>query len=52
MKSIFSSPFKSSHLPKILFAAANTEHLEFNVVVIPALKNDQNFKFKLAIEIF
>jgi len=31
-----SSPFVSSQRPKTEFAAASTEHLEFNVVVIPA----------------
>lgn len=36
MKLIFSCPFKSSHRPKTLFAAAKTEHREFNVVVMPA----------------
>lgn len=31
-----SSPLVSSQRPKTEFAAASTEHLEFNVVVIPA----------------
>ena len=34
-----SSPLVSSQRPNTEFAAASTEHLEFNVVVIPALKN-------------
>ena len=33
-----SSPLVSSQRPNTEFAAANTEHLEFNVVVIPAYK--------------
>lgn len=33
---MFSSPFVSSQRPKTEFAAAKMEHLEFNVVVIPA----------------
>ena len=37
MKSMFSSPFVSSHLPKIELAAANTEHLVLSVVVIPGV---------------
>lgn len=34
-----SSPLVSSQRPKTEFAAASTEHLEFNVVVIPAYKS-------------
>ena len=34
-----SSPLVSSQRPKTELAAANTEHLEFNVVVIPAYKS-------------
>jgi len=37
IKSMFSSALVSSQRPKTEFAAASTEHLEFSVVVIPAL---------------
>ena len=40
IKSIFSAPLVSSHLPYILLAAANTEHLVLRVVVKPAYKWD------------
>ena len=36
INALTSSPFVSSQRPKTEFAAASTEHLEFNVVVIPA----------------
>ena len=37
IKSIFSSPLVSSHLPNTLLAAANTLQRVLRVVVIPAL---------------
>uniref|UniRef100_A0AAG5CRG8 Uncharacterized protein n=1 Tax=Anopheles atroparvus TaxID=41427 RepID=A0AAG5CRG8_ANOAO len=36
IKSMFSSPFVSSHRPKMELAAASTEQREFSVVVMPA----------------
>ena len=40
MKSMFSSALESSQRPKTELAAAKTEHLEFNVVVMPAFAID------------
>lgn len=40
MKSIFSSPFESSHRPYTEFAAANTEQRELSVVVMPAYNSN------------
>jgi hypothetical protein len=37
IKSMFSSALASSQRPKTELAAARTEHLEFKVVVMPAL---------------
>ena len=48
---IFTSPpFVSSHRPNTEFAAAKTEHREFNVVVIPAFRHDQTLTYWITIQ--